>query len=302
MGKLVGICCTFAIGLGIVGPSGSSLADAPSCPPISCKAIVNENGGKDCPNTHNMMVVGNNHIFLSHLPMFEKLNQAGDTYLTPHRFQVIVEVGFARNGENVQAIYAKDRRAHPSVKMYTLNPQCFVLSDLFSPTTQSAPLSSFKGTVFRGHLERGGAAVDQLEDVDVVVKNVVHSRMFDPTTEKPNELKYILFGTGNELFLAHWISKPPDFDQIVSVSLDSRPFSDDQLNQGIEVVFERPNAAVSRVKAGETLSGQGHVAGAHQFLNLMVTAETEFYFEEGELFMPPTFDPTTEEQRAGFGE
>jgi hypothetical protein len=177
-----------------------------------------------------------------------------------------------------------------------------VLSDLFGSATQKPLLSSFKGTVFRGHLERGGVAVDQLEDVDVVVKNVVHFRMFDPSTERPNDLTYILFGTGKELFLAHWISKPPEFDQIVSVNLDSRPFSDDQLERGIEVVFERPNSSVSRIKAGERVPGKGHVAGAHQFLDLMVTAETEFYFEEGELLMPPTFRPTDEEQKAGFGD
>jgi len=300
MGKLVGICSTIAIGLGILSPAASSLADAADCPPTSCEPIVNEKGGKDCPNTHNMMVVGDNAVFLSHLPMFVELNQTGDTYLTPHRFQVILEATLAKKGENVQAIYAEDRRAHHSVKMYTLNPQCLVLSDLSGSATPS--VSSFKGTVFRGHLERGGAAVEQLEDVDVVVNNVVHFRMFDPSAEKPNDLKYILFGGGRELFLAHWISKPPDFDQIMSVSLDSRPFSDDQLKRGIEVVFERPNSSVSRIKAGETLPGQGHVAGVHQFLDLKITAGTEFYFEEGELFMPPTFDPTDEEQRAGFGQ
>jgi hypothetical protein len=302
VGKYARICSAVSISLGILGGAAGSLAAEPDCPPRSCSPLVNENGGRDCPNTHNMMVVGNGTVFLSHLPMFGGLNKRGDTYRTPHRFQVILEATFAKNGGNVQSIYTRDREANPSVMMYTLNPECFVLSDLFPSGSQTPSLSSFKGTVFRGHLERGGRAIGQLEDVDVVVKNVIHARMFDPSTEKPDRLTYILFGKGQDLFLAHWISKPPDFDQLMSVSLEFRPFSDDELDRGIEVVFrERPDSSASRLRKRETLTGRGHVTGAHQFLDLKVSGGTEFYFEEGELFVPPTFEPTKEEQRSGFG-
>ena len=33
-----------------------------------------------------------------------------------------------------------------------------------------------------------------------------------------------------------------------------------------------------------------------------IQALREFYFEEGELQMPPTFDPTPEEVKAGFSD
>ena len=303
MGNYVRAFSAVTISLGILGGAMGPLVAEFECPPRSCGPVVSENGGKDCPNTHNMMVVGNSTVFLSHLPMFEELNKRGNTYLTPHRFQVIIEVTFTKNGSNVQSIYTNDREAHPAVKMYTINPECFILTDLFRSGSQTPSLSSFKGTIFRGHLERGGRSITKLEGVDVIVKNIIHARMFDPSTEKPDSLTYILFGKEQDLFLAHWISKPPDFDQIMSVSLQSRPFSDEELDRGIEVVFrERPNSSASRIKVGETLIGQGHAAGAHQFLNLKVMGGIEFYFEEGELFMPPTFEPTKEEQRSGFGE
>ena len=46
--------------------------------------------------------------------------------------------------------------------------------------------------------------------------------------------------------------------------------------------------------------GRGLVAGANQFLDLRIKADVELYFEEGELFIPPTFEQTPEEKKSGF--
>ena len=75
MGKYDRICSAVTMSLGILGGAAGSLAAELDCPPRSCSPVVNESGGKDCPNTHNMMVVGNGAVFLSHLPMFGKLNK-----------------------------------------------------------------------------------------------------------------------------------------------------------------------------------------------------------------------------------
>jgi hypothetical protein len=62
-----------------------------------------------------------------------------------------------------------------------------------------------------------------------------------------------------------------------------------------------PDSAPGRIKEKESVQGQGHAAGAHQFLALQIKAGVEFYFEEVELSSLPTFDPTAEEKKAGFG-
>ena len=43
-------------------------------------------------------------------------------------------------------------------------------------------------------------------------------------------------------------------------------------------------------------------AGGSAAKTLKLQAGIEFYFEEGELHMPPNFDDTAEECKAGFGE
>ena len=256
---------------------------------------------EDRPNTHNMLVVGERTAFLSHLPMFDGLNREKTAYTSPHRFQVILEATFTDHGKSVQSLYANDRKAHPGIKMYTLSPEPMVLGNLFTPDPQHPSVTSFKATVFRGHLERGGQPIRGLKNVDVNVKRVILAREFDPAETKSDQLEYLLFGKGTELFLAHRISNPPDFDQVLAVKIGNPPLTEDQLSRGLSVTInDRKNASSQRITQGQRVTGKGHAVGAHEFLNLQIQAVTELYFEEGELAMPPNFDQTPEEKKAGF--
>lgn len=264
-------------------------------------AIAQTNAShEDRPATHNMLVVGHDGIFLSHLPMFEDVNETKSAFTSPHRYQVILQAELRRSGKRVDELYTNDRRKNPDVKMYTLQPEKFVLSRLFTPNGEPK-LKTFEGTVFRGHLERGGEPIAGLSDVSINITKVVHARMFDPTDAKPDKLTYILFGAGRDLYLAHRIAEPPDFDQIVSIKAEGDEVTAEELGRGVEVVFsDRQNAAPQRLREGEALSGRGHVTGAHQFLDLRIKADVELYFEEGELLTPPTMDQTPEEKKSGF--
>lgn len=252
--------------------------------------------GMDMPGEpeppHNMMVVGEKSVYLSHLPMF----------MSPHNFQVILEADFTQGGKSVQEIYVKDRQSNPKVKMYTLEPQdSFKLPTLFTPTPPSR--SFFKARLIRGHLERGGTEVSGLSRLEVKIKRVIYAEELDGTRTKPDNLTYILFGRPEELFLAHLIAAPPpDFDQIISVKVDGHKLTEQELKQGVEVVFlDRPNTVAGRFKEKENSKARGHVTGAHQFLNLNVEGLTEFYFEEGELISDEgSFRTTREEKKAGF--
>lgn len=242
----------------------------------------------DKPATHNMLVIGEETVYLSHLPMFQ---EPGESPM-PHRYQAILEVAFPG-----QESYAKDRRAHQSTSIYTLNPEKFVLPDLAS---SDKPLASFNAnTIFRGHLERDNR-VTILENVKVKVNRVIHFRQFDPGAKAPASLEYLLFGKGKELFLAHWIAAPPDFDQVLSVTVAGDPFTDDELARGIPVAFPGKNTVAERIKAKQQVQGEARLAGSPTPRKIDVRVDKELYFEEGELRMPPTFDTTPEEKRAGF--
>ena len=245
------------------------------------------------PSTHNWMLVGSQTAFLSHLPMFDHLNKAGTDYVTPHRFQVIVQASFEKNGADMTKLYFADRESHPATKMFTVSPtHDFVLPQLAA----TPPLSSFVGTVFRGHLERGGQPISGLADVTVRVDKVVHFHKFESKAQAPDTLEYFLFGRGKELFLAHSIVKPPDFDQILSVNVTGADLTDEQLTSAILIrIPDRKNTLSDRIKKDQQVAAE--LPGGDK---LKIQALREFDFEEGELRMPATFHPTPEESRDWF--
>src|SRR5262245_30705365 len=149
---------------------------------------------------HNMALVGERCIILSHLPMF----------MPPHDAQVMLEASFVKDGKNVDDLYFADRAAHRSVRFYTVQPESFAIQELFQPDPNHSPRTQFKATVFRGHLEKGGTAIEALQDIDVQVKRLVHAHSLEAGGKLEN-LTYILFGAGKEMFLAHLISQAPDF-------------------------------------------------------------------------------------------
>ena len=271
---------------------------------LGCLNLGFNRNREDAPNIHNMMLVGTKGAFLSHLPMFVDKGP-GPEFDSPHRFQVILEATFTDGERNLTDVYFKDRLKNSSVKMYTLNPELFVLSHL---DPKGTAIKKFRGSaLIRGHLERGGKSfIGDFENpseggaFDVNVVNVVHFHEFDPKAAKPAKLEYLLFGKSSELFLAHLITKPNDFDQIISIKTIDQSFSDEELRQGRRIVFSnRGNTAKERLKEKATDTGALQIPGAAP-RTVNVEVLREFYFEEGELFLPPIFEPTAEERRSGF--
>ena len=254
---------------------------------------------EDAPNTHNMLVFGEHAVFLSHLPMFDALNKTKTDFRSPHRYQVILEAAFTKEGKDLRDLYVKDRQAHPTTRIYTLNPDTFVLSRLFTPA-KTPKLTSFTATVFRGHLEQGGVAVPGLEQIVVEVVRVVHGRKFDPRVKNPGTLEYLLVGKGPERFLAHAIFAPPNFDQVLSVKSTGRDLTDADLSEDVRVsVPDRKNVAAERLREGQNVQAMLRVGSAKGKIPSAIQIETgpQVYFEEGELLVPPTFDPTPEEKK-----
>jgi hypothetical protein len=169
---------------------------------------------------------------------------------------------------------------------------------------EAARRTSFPGTVYRGHLERGGIPLAQLTGIDVKAKRVVYAQEIGESggLSRADSLQYIVFGRGSEMFLAHRITGAPDFDQLLRVKISGHTFTEDERVRGVLVtVPDRPNDPARRLRRGEAVAVSGHVTGAHMFLPLKVEVLGEPYFEEGELAVRPVFAPTPLEIEAGFG-
>jgi hypothetical protein len=224
----------------------------------------------DRPAGHGMVVVGSGTVVLSHLPMFMK----------PHNYQVILQAGLG----DAEQVYVEDRKAHPDALVYTLSPEPFVLPDLFPPGPgQPARITSFRGDLFRGHFEQPAEGTEVIAGgVEVTVDNVVLANKFDTGGEPFVDLTYVLFGAGDEVWLAHVISQPPDFDQLLSVTVSGHEPSEDELAAGIPLTVPgrknlgreriRPRAGDPPVEAVATVDGKP--------VPVEIRPQVEFYFND----------------------
>jgi hypothetical protein len=235
---------------------------------------------------HGMLIVGEETIYVSHLPM----------WMRPHNFQVILEVTF-KGPHQPQVHYVKDRET-TGTRLYTLNPrEAWDIRELAPTGPQHLPSrSSFRATIWRNHFEdhpvtHPGQRFRIAPDAEVHVENVVYFQELHPQGPGLQDLEYLLFGKGQEQFLAHVITQPPDFDQVLSVQVGNHQFTDEDLLRGVRVVFPgRANTISSKIKEREQLLGKVQIAGqdAAGNIDLAVEVGIELYFETEDLADPNT--------------
>jgi hypothetical protein len=227
---------------------------------------------------HGMLVLGGQKtassfrspVYVSHLPMF----------MAPHDFQVILRVTGEAAGR-----YGDFVAHFGSEEIFTFAPTPFSIDEL-DPSAAGGPArKSFGGTLFRGHFERGGSEI--ASDVSFEVESAVHFRRFSSATgdQGRGELRYLCFGEPDAAFLAHLITAPPDFDQILAVDLGARSgVSDEDLRGGMTVgVPDRPNEVDARLTEGEAVSGELQSGDGTTSASLELTVSSEHYLETGDL-------------------
>jgi len=168
---------------------------------------------------HEFEMFGAKSIYLSHYPMFGSI----------HAYQVIIEVNLkSTDGSNPKEMYLSHKQKNPKAR-YSVSPET---SD-GKPHYWVLPETIQEGNAFRAniHVERkAGPPVYLARNVTVEIKSIVHFRLFQPDDKKPEVLTYLLFGNDAETFMAHYIGNYPDFDQILSVKINSKnpPFNENE--------------------------------------------------------------------------
>jgi hypothetical protein len=248
----------------------------------------------DMPAIHGMLIVGEKTVYLSHLSMFQKLPDS----FQPHRFQAIFEVELPN-----QTAYTSDRAANPKQRIYTIQPAPFVLQSLNPADPRPSLATSFPvQTIERGHFEKDEPKKILVESGNVKIKRVLHFREYKQGASPIPQLRYLLFGKGGELFLAHFINGAPDFDHVLSVRTVSPTLSEAEVNAGILVeIPKRANTIKNRLVDSLTVDAETVSTSDASNRQLRIATGRTLYLEEGELMLPPKIKPPTDEERkAGF--
>lgn len=215
----------------------------------------------DTTAVHGMLLFGGTVHYLSHLPMF----------MHPHNFQVLLEVGF---DEATEQVLATDRvNGHEGY--HTFKPERFPITELDPAGATSR--TSLRGTVFRDHFERGGERI--AGGATATIRRVVLYGVLDmeETPAGPKPLRYVAFGTGEQLHLVHRIGTRPSFDHVLtarSADLAASP----ELR---EIRFDATDVPDDRLAAGGPV--QGLLDGPASSTLIRFDVEREIYLEIGEL-------------------
>ena len=248
----------------------------------------------EAPDTHKWMLVGSQTAFLSHLPMFEMLNPAKTEYMTPHRYQVILQASFNSGEQGRHAAVFRGPAKSSGRSRCTRSPR--KACSCFRSSPHRPRLTSFQATVFRGHEERGGKPVKGLQSVAVNIQKVVHFHKFDPAAKAPGHSGVLAFRSRNGALSGAFDCETAGFR---SAPVGERGWSEAdrqrtrQRNPRLDSIEEKLPG--DRLKEGE--QAQAETSDGRK---LSVRAVREFYFEEGELRIPFTFDTTPERKRAAF--
>lgn len=220
---------------------------------------------------HNQLLLGDpaaDSFYLYHLPLF-----MNDPQSHPHNFQVIVEARLAEPEH--AAVLSEDRAADPNI-IYSAAPDEFDQTLLALDYPGHPPLPTLGAEIYRGHLERDGVSVFGFAvKVPLQLDRVVHFREFAPDAGKGTGLHYVVFGGS---LLAHTLTAPPDFDQIVRVKIESQ--SDLPADGLYLTIGDRSNKVEDRLVPGQRISCSHTDAEAP---DVTISVENELYCEVGEV-------------------
>lgn len=169
------------------------LAVTPTPPPI-----------EDEPGFHGFFMIGMQTLYLSHMPMFT---------VQRHMYQVILR---ATLPPEIMDEYRAGRKAGPTAP-YNLNNSA---DDAFAlPELSSGRRKSFEADIYKDYSNEDGQPVGDpfAKEVPVTVDQIVQLRHFNFDHPRPEHLNYIIFGSGTEAHLSHYIARDPDYQHIVTL-------------------------------------------------------------------------------------
>jgi len=177
-----------------------------------CEALRARFSDDEYHGGHNQIFFGNGPFYMSHLPL----------PFPPHNFQAIYEVDFPATPEGTALRERYVSRRNQGFASF--GPSTSWNYPVFNCSVDRPEGQTIRGTVFQGHLERGG------EPVGPATGLIVRRRIFFKNwTENPlpedvrgrNDPRaageYVVFGEGEQFFAARVIDGLPGVDHIQPV-------------------------------------------------------------------------------------
>jgi len=155
---------------------------------------------EDLAGTHGFLMLGTKNLYLCHLPMYT---------MAKHSFQTILEAEIEAPD---MEMYLRVRKEDPSRPIIVANDSEMILEEL-------ANSKSFFGNISFANIN-GDPTGKVLGQTNVKVKKILlFNQLNINSPDYPEHLEYYLFGTDSDWHLSHLLSKAPNFEQELDISI-----------------------------------------------------------------------------------
>lgn len=167
---------------------------------------------------HGFALAGATTVYGSHLAMFN---------MRQHRYHTVIQVALP---PKVLEVYANTRKNHPSTPIIVVNSatNMMLLDEMVNGTDFSAELWELPGNDFTKKvvLAKGFTAK---------AAKVLHHRAFDNKESYPAKARYLVFGTGGETHVSHYMTKEHDYQLLADLVGTPTGLTATQLADGVFV-------------------------------------------------------------------
>jgi hypothetical protein len=208
-------------------------------------------------------MLGTKSLYLCHLPMYSK---------APHSFQTILE---AEIQASEMEHYLKLKNENPAKPIIVLNESPMVLEEL-------ANANSFFGLIYFSD-ENGDPDGEQIGSTTVNVKKKLLFKPLDKNSpDYPEHLEYYLFGTNSDWHFSHLLSKAPNFEQELDVSLSGN-FSNNKESEIITISIPSEKEKSRQPISNDPLTQNDYTVETEDAGKLEISITNRFWINNGML-------------------
>ncbi len=149
---------------------------------------------------HGFLLLGKDNIFGCHLPMF---------FTAAHAFQVIFELSFE---DKVKEKYLATKKDNPGKPLIVLNTKAMSLEEI-------ANSGSFECDFYFSNNDGDPDGDPFINKANISVKQKILFEPLDQNKDYPEHLLYYLYGKDSEYHISHILTKAPNFQQEIDISL-----------------------------------------------------------------------------------
>ena len=235
--------------------------------------VSNHHSHEHLSGTHNFLMLGTEKLYLCHLPMY---------HVSAHSFQTILEAEIERTEMEK---YLKIKKENPDKPIILFNESEMVLEELAHSS------SSFVAPIHFANIN-GDPDGDPIGQTKVnITKILLSNKLNENSPDYPKHLEYYLFGTNSDCYLSHYLSKAPNFEQELGISI-SGTLLDNKVSHLIKISIPSVDEKNKQHITNDPLTQNEYIIETEKKEKFQISITNRYWINNTMLNPPPEEPPS----------